>query len=234
MRPPLALGFVGLLLTLALPAAPPAPPALRLVLAGDSTVTDGGGWAPGFRFAWQPAVEVINTARSGASSVSFRSIGAWQKALDAQGHYLLIQFGHNDVPGKGPGRETDAATTFRANLARFVDEARAAGAQPILVTSIAHFNFAANGRLRPDPLAPYVAATRDVAAEKRVPCLDLNRLTTEFLAAPGGAAPVCQRPHEVGATCQRKAGPDKRGDVVQSRAAGLPPSARWWQLGYDR
>jgi lysophospholipase L1-like esterase len=187
MRPPLALGFVGLLLTLALPAAPPAPPALRLVLAGDSTVTDGGGWAPGFRFAWQPAVEVINTARSGASSVSFRSIGAWQKALDAQGHYLLIQFGHNDVPGKGPGRETDAATTFRANLARFVDEARAAGAQPILVTSIAHFNFAANGRLRPDPLAPYVAATRDVAAEKRVPCLDLNRLTTEFAETLGAA-----------------------------------------------
>jgi lysophospholipase L1-like esterase len=54
---------------------------------------------------------------------------------------MLIQFGHNDMPGKGPERETDPKTTYRENLSRFVDEARAAGAQPILVTSIPRRNF---------------------------------------------------------------------------------------------
>jgi len=41
-------------------------------------------------------------ARSGRSSKSFRDEGHWQKALDTKPTWVLIQFGHNDIPGKRP------------------------------------------------------------------------------------------------------------------------------------
>jgi hypothetical protein len=64
--------------------------------------------------------------------------------------------GHNDMPGKGPERETDPNTTYREYLSRYVDEARAAGAKPILVTSMTRRNFS-GGKIKSD-LVPYVAA----------------------------------------------------------------------------
>jgi lysophospholipase L1-like esterase len=88
-----------------------------------------------------------------------------------------MQFGHNDAPGKGPARETDPATTYRANMERYVDEAIAAGAQPVLVTSIVRRNFTAEGKIKVDSLAPYVAQVRALAAEKKVPLIDLYSLT---------------------------------------------------------
>jgi lysophospholipase L1-like esterase len=108
---------------------------IRIMLVGDSTVNDQGGWGPGLRASFGPAVEVVNLALNGRSSKSFRDEGAWAKAIAARPAYILIQFGHNDVAGKGPARETDPATTYRANLERYVEEARAAsassGARPV-------------------------------------------------------------------------------------------------------
>jgi hypothetical protein len=37
---------------------------LKIVLAGDSTVNDEGGWGTGFRDSFGPRVEVVNLARS--------------------------------------------------------------------------------------------------------------------------------------------------------------------------
>jgi lysophospholipase L1-like esterase len=150
---------------------------LKIVLVGDSTVNDEGGWGPGFRASFGADVEVVNLALNGRSSKSFRDEGKWAPALTARPDYILIQFGHNDVPGKGPDRETDASTTYRENLARYVDEARAAGAQPVLVTSIVRRNFTAEGKIKIDSLAPYVEAVRLVAVEKKVPVMDLYNLT---------------------------------------------------------
>ena len=87
-----------------------------ITLVGDSTVAEGGGWGPGFRAALAGKAQVRNLARNGRSSKSFRAEGAWKPAIDGTAKYILIQFGHNDCPGKGPDRETDPATTFRANL----------------------------------------------------------------------------------------------------------------------
>src|SRR5947209_12912404 len=134
--------LVGLLLAAGMSvAAQKSLKPVRIVLVGDSTVNDEGGWGPGFRASFGPNVEVINLAKNGRSSKSFRDEGLWAPALAAEPNYILIQFGHNDVPGKGPDRETDAKTTYRENMARYVDEARAAGAIPILVTSIVRRNF---------------------------------------------------------------------------------------------
>jgi len=160
-------------------------PPVRIVLVGDSTVNDEGGWGPGFRAAFGPAVDVVNLAKNGRSSKSFRDEGLWAAALTAKPDYILIQFGHNDVPGKGADRETDAATTYRANLARYIDEGRAAGAKPVLVTSIVRRNFTQDGKIKRDSLVPYAQATREVAAEKNVPVMDLYEETLKQAEALG-------------------------------------------------
>jgi PelA/Pel-15E family pectate lyase len=149
----------------------------KIVLAGDSTVNDEGGWGIGFRASFGAPISVVNLARNGRSSKSFRDEGSWAKVLAEKPAYVLIQFGHNDVPGKGPDRETDAATTYRANMARYIDEARAANAVSILVTSIVRRNFDANGKIKPDSLVPYVEEVRKLCAEKNVPLIDLYSLT---------------------------------------------------------
>jgi lysophospholipase L1-like esterase len=162
---------------LCLLAALMAGPPVRIVLVGDSTVNGEGGWGPGFRAFFGADVEVVNLAQNGRSSRSFRDEGLWAPALAAQANYILIQFGHNDGPGKGPERETDPATTYRENMARYIDEARAAGAVPVLVTSIVRRVFTPDGKVKRDSLVPYVEAVRALAAEKNVSLIDLYALT---------------------------------------------------------
>jgi lysophospholipase L1-like esterase len=149
----------------------------RIALVGDSTVAEGGGWGPGFRAAFGSEVEVLNFAQNGRSSKSFRAEGFWDPALAARPHYVLIQFGHNDNPGKGADRETDPATTYRANLERYADEARAAGAIPILVTSIVRRNLTEDARVKSDANLPYVEQVRRLGAARHLLVMDLYDLT---------------------------------------------------------
>ncbi len=156
-----------------------SPPVIRVVTIGDSTVAHGGGWGDAFGSRFGSNVEFINLARSGSSSKSFRTIGQWQKALDAKPTWLLIQFGHNDQPGKGPERETDPETTYRENLAKFVDEVRAIGAKPVLVTSLTRRTFGKDGKIADDGLPKYAAAVRKLAKDKDVPLVDLHARSVE-------------------------------------------------------
>jgi len=160
---------------------------VKIVLVGDSTVNDEGGWGPGLRASFGANVEIVNLAQNGRSSKSFRDEGLWAPALAAKPDFILIQFGHNDAPGKGPERETDAKTTYRENMARYVDEARAIGAEPILVTSIVRRNFTPEGKIQVDSLADYVDSVRRLAAEKKVPLIDLYSLTLEQAESLGPA-----------------------------------------------
>lgn len=170
---------------LLIPVWSPAQTPVRVVLVGDSTVNDEGGWGTGFRASFSPDVAVINHAMNGRSSKSFRSEGRWEPVLADKPQYVLLQFGHNDVPGKGPDRETAANGSYRDNLARYVDEARAAGATPVIVTSIVRRNFTPDGKIVRDSLVPYVAAARALAAEKRVPLMDMYDLTLRQSEALG-------------------------------------------------
>ena len=159
---------------------------IRIVLVGDSTVTDAAGWGKAFAEMLLPGVNCTNTASGGQSTKSFLDGGRWAKALALHPTHVLIQFGHNDMPGKGPNRETDPKTTYRANLFRFVDETRAAGALPILVTSIPRRTFK-DGKLVGE-LAPYVEAMRAVAAEQKVPLADLYARSVEAIEKLGPEA----------------------------------------------
>jgi lysophospholipase L1-like esterase len=159
---------------------------VRIALAGDSTVTEGSGWGAGFREQCRAQVECLNLARNGRSSRSFIAEGHWQRVLAQRPAYVLIQFGHNDQPGKGPERETDAATTYKELLRRYLDEARGIEARPVLVTSLARRNFK-DVQIAADVLANYATAAREVADEKNVPLIDLNALSLALLNQLGPA-----------------------------------------------
>jgi hypothetical protein len=150
-----ALLVVGLLAAAPVARPVPAQPRpIRLVLVGDSTVTDENGWGFGFAQWLGTQAECINASANGRSSKSFIDEGRWSAALALKGDYYLIQFGHNDEPGKGPERETDPGTTYAANMTRFVNDVRSMGARPILITSLTRRRFTADGRIEPN-LDPY-------------------------------------------------------------------------------
>jgi len=152
---------------------------VRIVLVGDSTVNNDGGWGPGFCALMTPNVECVNQAKNGRSSKSYYDEGLWQTALAQHGDYILIQFGHNDMPGKGPARETDPDTTYAANMRRYIQQARAAGARPVIVTSLSRRTYR-DGKLVQD-LTSYANAAKHVAAEEDVPAIDLNAASTKLL-----------------------------------------------------
>jgi hypothetical protein len=122
-------------------------PQISIALVGDSTVTPRLGWGLGFEARASRNIKVIHRAVSGTSSKSYRDLGFWEPVLALRPDYVMIQFGHNDQPGKSPEKITDPDTTYRENMTRYVEEARAVGIRPILVTSLTRRKFAENGRV---------------------------------------------------------------------------------------
>src|SRR6202034_150612 len=117
-------------------------PPVRIILVGDSTMAVKSGWGPGFCADVVPQLTCLNMAKGGRSTSSYRAEGSWTQVMEQlkrnsqfAATYVLIQFGHNDQPGK-PGRSTDLATEFIPNLAAYVADARAAGATPVLITPL--------------------------------------------------------------------------------------------------
>lgn len=171
---------------------PPAGP--RLILVGDSTLAPRSGYGNALCARFQQ-VACLNLARGGRSSKSYRAEGLWATVLallnergpgDTRQHSLvLIQFGHNDQPGK-PGRSTDLASEFGPNLAGYVAEARAAGAEVMLLTPLTRRSFR-QGELDND-LRPWAEATLKLGAELGVPVLDLNALSAASVRAMGQPA----------------------------------------------
>jgi lysophospholipase L1-like esterase len=152
---------------------------VRIVLVGDSTVNLGGGWGASFCALMTANVDCVNVARNGRSSKSYYNEGLWKGALEKHGDYMLIQFGHNDMPGKGPDRETDPETTYAANMRRYIQEARAAGSRPVIVTSLSRRSYK-DGKLVLD-LEAYSKAAKRVAEEEDVPVIDLNADSVKLL-----------------------------------------------------
>jgi lysophospholipase L1-like esterase len=136
------------------------------------------GYGPGFCALITESVTCLDMAKGGRSSGSYRAEGSWTQVMEQlktnakfSNTYVLIQFGHNDQPGK-PGRSTDLATEFPVNLAHYVADVKASGAKAILVTALTRRSFR-DGKLKND-LEPWAAATKKVAADEAIPVLDLN------------------------------------------------------------
>ena len=161
----------------------------RVILVGDSTMASSTGYGDALCARLTPETACLNLARGGRSSGSFRAEGRWDEVTsllrDGAGYrrtYVLIQFGHNDQPGK-PGRSTDYATEFPVNMTRYVDEARALGAIPVLVTPLTRRSFK-HGYVQND-LAPWAGTVRHIASATGTPLVDLNALSLAAVQAMG-------------------------------------------------
>jgi len=185
--------FACLILSHAAFAAP-----LKVVLAGDSTVATQlnppkdrptlAGWGQ-MLGEFLPGAQVVNHARSGASTLSFRTLGLWDRVLKEKGQWVLIQFGHNDQKVQDPKRGTDPATTYRDNLKAFIREVREGGGKPVLITSVARRVYE-NGKMTTS-LTPYVEAAQAVGKEMQVPVIDLHRASFALFQQLGEK--FCQR-----------------------------------------
>ena len=205
------------------PMRPPVTPiqASKIVLVGDSTTAVQGGWGGAFCDRHVASfLACTNLARGGRSTYNYRAEGSWDIALHEMragpyaAVYVLLQFGHNDQPGK-PGRSTDLATEYPDNLRRYVTEIRAAGAHPVLVTPLTRRQFE-NGRLL-DDLAPWAEATRTVARELDVPLVDLHARSQALVQ---GMGPVLAM-----RTAQRPPAPEQVVAAQAGTTIGAPPSA---------
>lgn len=185
-----ALALTALLAWVIAPAAAAEPPAVLLV--GDSTMAPQTGYGDALCARLEPAVSCLNLARGGRSTLSYRAEGLWQRVIarlqagePGVVRHVLIQFGHNDQPGK-PGRSTDLATEFPVNLARYVAEVRAAGGAPVLVTPLTRRSFR-DGKHHND-LLDWADSARAVAKAHQVPLIELNALSAGAVQAMGPEA----------------------------------------------
>ena len=167
----------------------PAPSLPTLFIAGDSTVSDQAlepfnSWGQMLPRFFGPGIVVANHAESGETLRSFVSERRLPKldTLMRPGDFLLIQFGTNDQKEKGPG--VGAFTTYKADLERFVADARAHGTTPVVVTPVSRRTFGADGRIE-NSLGDYPEAVRRLAREQGIACIDLNAMSTALYEALG-------------------------------------------------
>jgi lysophospholipase L1-like esterase len=188
----LSAAFAALALALPAVATPAASlPPIRVILVGDSTMATRSGYGDALCHRFSPQVACINVALGGRSSGSFRAEGHWDDVLrmlkdggNYKASYVLVQFGHNDQPGK-PGRSTNLVTEFPVNMASYVTDTRALGGVPVLVTPLTRRSFK-SGYLKED-LAPWATATRKVALDQHAVLLDLNADSTAAVQKMGQA-----------------------------------------------
>lgn len=152
----------------------------RIFTIGDSTVQDyNAGYAP--RKGWGqmlPAffnsadVQVLNRAVGGTSSKSFYN-SFWTNVKNElkAGDFVFIQFGINDR-STDPNR-TAKGDEFKGYLKSFVNEARAKGAIPVLVSTVRRNAWNADGTAY-DAYHEHPQLVRDVAAELNVPLINLD------------------------------------------------------------
>ena len=203
--------------------APPLEP-YKIILVGDSTMAPHSGWGGAFcAHHVKSSVACLNAGRGGRSTRSYRQEGSWDIALAEakvpgyRGTWVLIQFAHNDQSSKSE-RWTDETTEFPANLRRFVEEVRAAGATPVLVTPLTRREFR-EGKLH-NTLASWSDQIRGVAKAMDVPLVDLNALSAAQAQEMGAEmatklAQVPPTPEELAAA--------RAGTTLRARPAPPPP-----------
>jgi lysophospholipase L1-like esterase len=161
-------------------------------LCGNSTVVDQGhepwaSWGQMIPSFFDNKICIANYAESGESANSFISAGRLKKALSQmkKGDYLFVEFGHNDQKQTGPGK--GAYYSFMYNLKIFIDEARAKGGIPVLVTPTQRRKFDENGK-NLNTHGEFPDAIRWIADKEKVAVIDLNSLTNKLYEAMGEEA----------------------------------------------
>lgn len=159
-----------------------------IFLCGNSTVVDQdnepwASWGQMIPRFFTDQVCFANYAESGESSNTFIAANRLKKALSQMkaGDYIFVEFGHNDEKQKKPG--CGAWGHFIYNLKIYIDEARARGAHPVLVTPTQRRRFE-NGKLV-DTHGEFPAAVKFLAEKTGTPLIDLQQMTTVLYEALG-------------------------------------------------
>lgn len=179
--------FIYTLIVLSLTSKAQDKPTIYLI--GDSTMSDKKdpeinpehGWGQMLPELMTTEINIENHAVNGRSTRSFIAEGRWEKVRNKlnSGDFVFIQFGHNDQKIEDPERYTNPYTQYRANLEKFVKEAREKGATPILLSSIVRRNFNEQGVLV-DTHGEYPLVTRMVSNDLQVPFIDMQLLTEQL------------------------------------------------------
>ena len=167
-------------------------PKVTAFLAGDSTCAikqpdkrPETGWGEMLgKYFRDGTVRIDNRALNGRSTKSFIAEGHWQKIIEdlKKGDYVFIQFGHNDE-SKSKGDRYTPPEDFRRNLIRFVTELRNKGGNPVLLTPVMRRSFK-DGKFY-DTHGEYPDLVRAVAAEQKVPLIDMHRMSESLLVKLG-------------------------------------------------
>lgn len=165
----------AMLLLSACATAPKTLEPTRVIIVGDSTLTTSAGYGAAMCAQFRPEVTCVNRAAGGTSTKSYRAAGNWDRAMATakdgafKKTFVLIQLGHNDGSER-PERHTELPE-YKANMARYVDEAQAAGATVILITPVTDRRWI-GGKLHPG-MKPWADLTAEVGREKKVATVDL-------------------------------------------------------------
>ncbi len=166
-----------------------------IFIAGDSTVTDQSGdypyrpehcysgWGQALPVYLNSTVSASNHAHSGLTTESFRNEGHHKIVLEAirPGDFFFMQFAHNDQKLD----HLKAEGGYRENLIYYIEEIRALGAFPVLVTPLARNTWKGIDGTYNDLLADHAAACRRIADEYKVPLIDLHKASTSYIIAHG-------------------------------------------------
>jgi len=149
----------------------------QVYTVGDSTVQfwppldyPKTGWGQVIQHFFDPKrVEFHNEARGGTSSKSYYD-NFWpqtKKQVQA-GDFVFFQFGINDM-NTNPAIHTEPMTTFKDYLTQYIEETRAKGACPVLITPMQW-----NKLPRGGSWGLYPEAIRQSASSLSVPLIDLD------------------------------------------------------------
>ena len=183
-----------------------------LYLIGDSTVRNShkpqAGWGTFIEELLDTTrIKVSNQAMAGRSTRTFVKEGRWDKVLSTLQpvDFVIMQFGHNEgsVPDtsragyrgvlRGTGEETRELTwrdgtvevvhTYGWYLRKFVQEAKAKGATPIIASMIPRNQWKDGKVLRASDT--FGKWAQEVAQSEGVYFIDLNRITADKYDAMG-------------------------------------------------
>lgn len=162
------------------------------------------GWGePIVQYFDSTKIRVENHALGGTSSRTFLTRGLWEevKSRLKRGDFVLMQFGHNDggplndtlrARGtiKGIGEETEeienlitkqreTVHTYGWYLRKMVNDARAKGATPVIVTPIPRNDWK-DGKIIRTP-GSYPDWAIELAQKEKISFIDLNKSMSDFL-----------------------------------------------------
>ena len=174
-----------------------------LFIAGDSTASNGAenGWGSHLQKYFDPSkLKVVNRARGGRSSRTFITEGLWNGLIKdvKPGDTVIIQFGHNDAGkinderrarGSIPklGDETqeidnlctskhEVVHTYGWYISKMIDETRAKGATPIVMSMTAR-NVWPHWEI--ERKNTFCSLAEEVAKQKGVSFIDLRNMIAD-------------------------------------------------------